>query len=103
MPYGGRGVRKSDYEVLLASDKLTWKSINIGEHSADAVKTGEEYNLDPLYSVKKEMDGKLYIGKYNGSSKAYFVVDGIEKEVLGGQVELLCSTVSEIHALKSQI
>ena len=90
MPYGGEGKNMPNYEVLANSSDLHWKSIIVGGLPADALKTGEEANGSALYTVKYVVSGTKYIGKYNGFDKAYFVIDGKEKEILSGELKILC-------------
>ena len=90
MPYGGEGKTLSNYEVLAASGGLFWKSIAVGELPVEALKTGNEANGDALYSAKYKTEGKLYIGKYNGKDKAYFVIDHKEREIESGDIRILC-------------
>ena len=94
MPYGGDGKTLSNYEVLSASDALFWKPIIVGGLPEFALQTGNEANGNALYSVKYEVSGKKYLGKYNGFDKAYFVIDHKEKEILNGEMEILCCAES---------
>ena len=90
MLYGGEEIIKDTYDVLAASNGLFWKDINVGGLPRDSLKTGNEANGNALYSVKCKIAGKRYIGKYNGNDKAYFGVDGKEKEITSGEMKILC-------------
>ena len=87
--YGGKTVTASNYEVLVHSDGLIWKPISVGQSPVGAVVTGNDDSLHNFYTVRSDISGKSFIGKYDGK-KAYFVVHGEEKEVLSGEMEILC-------------
>ena len=97
MPYGGEGLIKSSYDILANSNALHWKSITVGQLPADSFKTGCEANGDALYTVKCKLSEKVSIGKYNGNDKAYFVVDGQEKEITSGEMKILCFRESDLE------
>ena len=90
MAYGGEERIMKDYEVLTSSNGLLWKSITVGQLPPDALKTGKEGNGNALYTVKCKISGKTFIGKYNGNDKAYVADDDKEKEIISGEMRILC-------------
>ena len=90
MAYGGGECIEKYYEVLTSSNGLLWKSITVGQLPPDALKTGKEQNGNALYTVKCKISGKTFIGKYNGNDKAYVADDDKEKEILSGEMKILC-------------
>ena len=60
----------------------------VGELPEGALVTGKEDDGTPLYSTKSESFG---VGYYSSHHKtAHFVVEGKEKQVTDGEVEVLC-------------
>lgn len=80
IPFGGREIKVSFYDVYIGSQK--WVSAKNGEIPIGAVVAGKEADGNPLYVAKADIGGGIHIGKVSPRFGAALIpYDGKENSI----------------------